>query len=172
MNHIASFLSIAVVLTATSITIGGQARVMTVSEFIKESDLVAVVDVTKVTQVDVSTGDHQVSRVFVAAAKIQDTLKSDITPTPKDRRIAIVGSTIPRSTAVWRPIKAGRYLAFLNKEQGHYRYGMKYALRPISENNEVEWIEKEESGAWKISNLKLKEAISRIQNLHRSRHGD
>ena len=75
-----------------------------------------------------------------------------------------MGSTIPRSSAVWRPIETGRYLAFLKTEQGHYRYGKKYALRPINENNEVEWIEQDKSGTWKISNLKLKEAISRIQN--------
>ena len=164
MDPLVRYLSVFFVVATFSGAIAGQAVMQPLGEFIEESSLVAVVEVTKVTQVDVPTGDGQFSSIYVAAAKAQVTLKSDFTPRPNGREIAIIGSTIPRSSAVWRPIKTGRYLAFLKKEQGHYRYGKMYAFRPINRLGEVAWIEKDETGAWKTSGLKLKVAIAKIQN--------
>ncbi|MGJ8653831.1 MAG: hypothetical protein ACSHX8_11200 [Opitutaceae bacterium] len=142
---------------------GGQALIGSIKDFIDGAVLVAVIDVTKVTKVEVSTGNGQTSDVYVAHAEVLQTLKSDYSPTPKKRTIAVVGSTIPMSSAVWEPIKKQRYLAFLNPEQGHYRYNWKYAMRPISPEGKVEWIDQNTKGAFEILAIDIDEAIKRIQ---------
>lgn len=140
---------------------GGQALVGPIKGFVDNAALVVVVDVKKVTEVTVSTGNDLTSIVYVAEADVLQTLKSDHTPTPLHRKIAIVGSTIPMSSAVWQPIVKGRYLAFLNPEQGHYRYGEKYDMRPIRPENKVQWIEKNAKGDYELFELDLEEAIKR-----------
>lgn len=126
--------------------------------------LVVIVEVKKVTKVEVATGDGQVSNVYVAEAEVLQTLKSDYNPTPEKRKIAIVGSTIPNSSAVWGPIESKRYLAYLNPEQGHYRYHEKYAMRPISPEDRVEWPEKNAKGDFEIVTLDIAEAVKRIRS--------
>lgn len=142
----------------------GQAALISLDELVGEASLVAVVDVNKVTKVDVATGDNTHSSVFVAEAQVLETLKSDISPVPEKRRIAIVGSTIPNSSAVWRPIESRRYLAFLKREQGHYRYGWRFALREIDEEGRVEWYQQNDSRKYEFLKLKLNEAIKRIRS--------
>lgn len=142
---------------------GGQALVLSSKDFYDRAALVAVVDVKEVTKVEVSTGEGQISDVYVAKAELLQTLKPDFSPTSKKRTIAIVGSTIPMSSAVWRPIKTTRYLVFLNREQGHYRFGEKYAMRPISPEGKVEWIEENAQGVWENSSIDIEVAIKRIK---------
>ena len=96
---------------------GGQALFAPIKDFYDGAELVVIVEVKKVTKVEVATGDDQTSNVYVAEAEILQTLKFDHSPTPEKRKIAIVGSTIPMSSAVWEPIESKRYLAFLNPEQ-------------------------------------------------------
>ena len=144
--------------------LAGQALFAPVKDFFNHAALVVIVDVKKVTEVVVSTGENQTSNVYVAEAEVLQTLKSDHTPTPEKRRIAIVSSTIPMSSAVWEPIKQKQYLAFLNPEQGHYRFGEKYAMRPISPEGKVEWMEKNSNGVYELSDLDIKEAIERIRS--------
>ena len=134
-----------------------------VSWFIGGADLVAIVEVKTVTEVEVRTGDHETSKVYVAEAEVLQALKSDLSPAPLNRRIAIVGSIIPMSSAVWRPIEKKRYLAFLNREQGHFRYGEKYAMRPISADGKVEWLHKKAQGGFDVIDLDIKEATTRIE---------
>lgn len=143
---------------------GGQALVMPTKHFYEGATLVAVIEVKKVTKVVVSTGEGQTSDVYVAEAEVLQTLKSDITPIPQKRTIAVVGSTIPMSSAVWRPIECKRYLAFLNMEQGHYRYGEMYAMRPISAEGKVEWLEEDADGVWKLTHISIEDAVKKIRS--------
>ena len=143
---------------------GGQALFAPIKDFYDGAALVVIVEVKKVTKVEVSTGDDQTSNVYVAEAEVLQTLKSDHHPTPEKRKIAIVGSTIPMSSAVWEPIESKRYLAFLNPEQGHYRYSAKYAMRPISPDGNVEWIEKNAKGDYEILAIDIEEAVRRIRS--------
>lgn len=145
---------------------GGSALLAPIKDFFDGAALVVVVDVKKVTKVEIPTGGNQIANVYVAEAEVLQTLKTDHWPTPKNRKIAIIGSTIPRSSAVWQPIESQRYLAFLNPEQGHYRYGAKYAMRPISAEGKVDWIEKNAEGYWEVVAVDIEEAVKRIQKEH------
>ena len=69
------------------------------------AELVVIVDVKKVTKVEAPSGDEITTNVYVAEAEVVETLKSDRTPTPEKRKIVIVGSTIPESSAIWKPIE-------------------------------------------------------------------
>jgi hypothetical protein len=142
---------------------GGQALLAPIKDFYDGAALVVIIEVKNVTKVEVSTGDDQTSDVYVAEAEVLQTLKSDHNPTPEKRKIAIVGSTIPMSSAVWEPIESKRYLAFLDPEQGHYRYSEKYAMRPISPEGKVEWIEKNAKGDYEILAIDIEEAVKRIR---------
>ncbi|MDP0491183.1 MAG: hypothetical protein Q7Q71_09070 [Verrucomicrobiota bacterium JB023] len=97
---------------------------------------------TQVTRVEVLIGEDQTSDVYVAKAEVLQTLRLDHNPAPEKRTISIVASTIPGSSAVWHPIEKSRYLAFLNPEQGHYRFSMMYTMRPIGPDGKVEWLER------------------------------
>lgn len=152
--------------------LGGQALVAPIKDFFDGAALVVIVDVKNVTKVEVSTGGDQFSNVYVAEAEVLQTLKSDHSPTPKKRKIAIIGSTIPMSSAVWQPIESKRYLAFLNPEQGHYRYGKKYAMRPISPEGKVEWIEKNAQGIYILDSIDIEDAINRIQSEQAATHDE
>ena len=79
---------------------GGQAAVLQLSDFVNASSLIAVVEVTEVTKVDVTTSEHHHTSVFVAQATVLQVLKTDIwpAPAPKERRIAIVKVLIGRLT--------------------------------------------------------------------------
>ena len=160
----ASLVSTCLVLAGLGSAFAGSAWFAPIKDFYDGAALVVVVDVKKVTKVGVSTGDDQSSDVYVAEAEVLQTLKSDHHPTPEKRKIAIVGSTIPMSSAVWEPIESKRYLAFLNPEQGHYRYSGKYAMRPISPDGKVEWIEKNAKGDYEILAIDLEEAVRRIRS--------
>lgn len=153
-----------ILLVDLGMAFAGQALFAPVKDFVDGAALVAVLEVKKVTMVEVSTGEDQVSRVYVAEAEVLQTLKSDLTPIPAKRKIAIVGSEIPYSSAVWEPIKKNRYLAFLNPEQGHYHYGEKYALRAVSPEGKVEWPEKNARGEYELLSLGLDEAVKRIRS--------
>jgi hypothetical protein len=137
---------------------------MPLDELVEQAHLVALVEVNEVTKVDVPTGEHSITSVFVAEARVLETIKTDRSPVPQDRRIAIVGSTIPYSSAVWQPIKPRKYLAFLKREQGHYRYGYRIAMREVDEQNEVPWYRKNDSGEYEFVKLKLDEALKRIRS--------
>lgn len=147
--------------------LGGSALALPVKDFYDGAGLVAVIDVTKVSKVVVSTGGGQTSDVYVAEAEVLQTLKPDLFPIPKKRTIAVVGSTIPLSSAVWRPILKQRYLAFLNREQGHYGYSEMYAMRPISTDGMVEWLERDSQGVWKLTDISIEDAVERIQREQR-----
>jgi hypothetical protein len=151
--------------------LGSIALAFPLSWFIEGAGLVAIVEVKTVTEIEVKTGDHQTSKVYVAEAEVLQALKSDLSPSPSSRRIAIVGSTIPDSSAVWKPIEKKRYLAFLNCAQGHYGYGEKFALRPINAEGKVEWLKKKAEGGFDLIELDIKEAIKRIE-LVLDRQGD
>ncbi|MGJ8649178.1 MAG: hypothetical protein ACSHX4_02350 [Opitutaceae bacterium] len=156
-------LTVSLLVSSLGSAFGGQAFFLPAKDFFDGAALVAVIDVKKVTKVEVSTGKGQTSDVYVAQAEVLQTLKSDYSPTPKERTIAVVGSTIPMSSAVWEPIETKRYLAFLNPEQGHYRYHWKYAMRPISPDGKVEWIEQDAKGVFQVLALDIDEAIKRLQ---------
>ena len=142
---------------------GGQALFAPIKDFYDGAALVVIVEVKNVTKVVVPTGENQTSEVCVAEAEVIQTLKSDHNPTPEKRKIAIIGSTIPNSSAVWEPIERKRFLAFLNPEQGHYRYGEKFAMRPINPEDKVDWIDKNAKGDYELSKLDVEEAIKRIR---------
>ncbi len=165
MKTLEHFVFVAMLMvTSQASTFAGQALLAPVKDFYDGASLVAIIDVQKVDKIEVSTGDEQETDVYVAEAEVLQTLKSDLSPTPENRRIAIVGSTIPRSSAVWQPLKRQRYLAFLNPEQGHYRYGERYAMRPISPSGEVEWIEKNAKGEFEVPSISVDEAVKKIQS--------
>ena len=151
-------------LAAVTPALGGQAVITPLKDLVEHAALVAIVDVTKVTAIDVPTGNGQVSTVYVAEAEVVQTLKSDQTPDTDGRRIAVVGSTVPRSSAAWQPIESKRYLAFLNPEQGHYRYGTKYAMRPVSPQGTVPWYEKNSLGIHEFFDLDVQEAVKKIMS--------
>lgn len=145
---------------------GGQAFFAPIKDFYNSAALVVIIDVKKVTKVEVSTGDDQTSDVYVAEAEVLQTLKSDRNPTPKKRKIAVIASTIPRSSAVLRPIEISRYLAFLNPEQGHYHFKDVYAMRPISTEGKVEWLEKNAEGSIELTSIHIEDAIKNIRSEH------
>ena len=163
LNHTALVFT-ALLLAGLGSAFGGQALFAPIKDFYDGAVLVVILEVKKVTNVEVATGDDQTSNVYVAEAEILQTLKSDHSPTPEKRKIAIVGSTIPMSSAVWEPIESKRYLAFLNPEQGHYRYGEKYAMRPISTDGKVEWIEKNAKGDYEFLAVDIEEAVRKIRS--------
>ena len=164
LSRVAAFFLTLVLLGGSSPSHAGQAQIVPVRELLERSLLVVVVDVTEVTAVEVPTGKRQVSKVYVAEAEVAQTLKTDRWPTPEQRKIAIVGSTIPRSSAAWRPIEKTRYLAFLNPDQGHYRYSARIAMRPVSPEGKVEWHEKNARGEFEILEIELEQALKRIRN--------
>ncbi len=145
---------------------GGEAFFAPIKDFYNSAALVVIIDVKKVTKVEVSTGDDQTSDVYVAEAEVLQTLKSDRNPTPKKRKIAVIASTIPRSSAVLRPIEISRYLAFLNPEQGHYHFKDVYAMRPISTEGKVEWLEKNAEGSIELTSIHIEDAIKNIRSEH------
>ena len=144
--------------------LAGQAKIAMVEDFYDRASLVAVVEVKEVTEVRVPTGEGQFSVIYVAAADVVETLKSDHHPIPRARKIAIVASTIPNSSAVWRPIERTKYLAFLNPVQGHYTFEAKYAMRPISKGK-VDWHEKNAEGPFVLVQIDLEDAVARIRRL-------
>jgi hypothetical protein len=162
---IVAFVTLSVVTGAGNLY-AGQIGIIPLSDLVKGAHLVAVVEVTEVTRVDVSTGEGQLTSVYVARAVVEETIKSDRYPTPRDRKIAIVGSTIPFSSAVWRPIEKRRYLAFLRGVQGYYHYSLRYAFREVDENEKVPWYEYPKGGKpTRPFDLPLKEAVSRVRTV-------
>ena len=157
-------LAVSLLATTFGTAFGGIAIARPIKWFYDDAALVVILDVKKVTKVEVSTGDDQTSDVYVAEVEVLQTLKSDYNPTPKKRTIAVVGSTIPNSSAVWRPIETTRYLAFLNGQQGHYSFREKYAMRPISPEGKVDWLEKNAQGVWELTRIDVEDAIKRIQS--------
>jgi hypothetical protein len=85
----------------------------------------------------------------------------------ENRRLAIVGSTQPNTSAVWKPIQKGRYLAFLQAEQGHHHYGMNLAFRPVDAEGNVYWYEYKDGRPTDFSKVPLKKSIQRIQEVQR-----
>ena len=162
LKHI-SWIAELLLLSGIESVFGGQELVGPIKDFVDHSALVVIVDVKRVSKVEVSTEPHQMSIVYVAEADVLQTLKSDCRPIPEKRKIAIVGSTIPMSSAVWKPIEYKRYLAFLNREQGHYGYG-EYAMRPISPQGMVQWYEKNSKGNYEFFEINIEEAIKRIKS--------
>jgi hypothetical protein len=148
----------------------GSAMAAPLSAFIRGSHLVAVIEVGKVTEVEVPTGEHSVSKVYVAEAEIIESIEADRPPdlikkdTPRmQRKIALVGSSIPNSSAVWEPIMRGRYLAFLHVEQGHYAYHERYQMRRIDDDDQVEWLSGGEDGVpYRVGKIALDEAIRQV----------
>ena len=153
------------VATQTSSLHAGQEAIIPLSDLLTPSHLVAVVEVKEVTQVDVSTGRGQLTSVYVAQAAVEQHIKPDIFPAPGDRTIAIVGSTVPRSSAVWKPIEKKRYLAFLTSEQGHFRYSLNMAFREIDDKGTVRWYEYKNGRPTDFGRVPLKQAIKRIREV-------
>lgn len=139
----------------------GQEVFVPLDELVRESWLIGVIDVRDVTRIDVQLSELEATNVFVVKAEVAETIKSDRQPPPVDRMITIVGSTIPNSTAVWRPIEKRRYLAFLKPEQGHYRYGVNARLRPVT-NGTITWYELDDEKPV-LKTLSLEEAIKRVR---------
>ncbi len=165
MKTLEQFAFVAILLATSQVsTFAGQPLVAPVKDFYDGASLVAIVDVIKVTTVEVPTGAGQETHVYVAEAEVLQTLKSDLSPIPEKRRIVIVGSSIPLSSAAWRPLERQQHLAFLNPEQGHYRYGERYAMRPISPAGEVEWIEQNAKGEFELLSIDVDEAVKKIQS--------
>ena len=81
--------------------------------------------------------------------------------------IAIVGSTLPFTSAVWRPIEKGRYMAFLVSEQGHYRYGLNMAFRRISDKGTVPWYELKKGRPADFGTLSVKRVIERVEKVEK-----
>lgn len=160
-----SVLLVAIFLGAASAASGGQARLVPLEELVGQAGLVAMVEVTKVTKVDVPTGEGRLSSVYVAEARVIRAMKSDLAPDSPGRGIAIVGSTVPRSSAVWQPIRRGRYVAFLNPEQGHYRYGRRDAMRPVAADGMVAWQDRKPDGTHEFLQLDVALALKRIEAL-------
>jgi hypothetical protein len=151
------------VVAATADLHAGQIAIVPLEHLVKGAHLVAVVDVTEVTRVDVSTGEGQLTCVYVAEAVVEETIKSDRYPVPRTRKIAIVGSTIPYSSAVYKPIEKRRYLAFLRGVQGYYHYSFRYAFREIDDDGKVPWYEYGKDGRSTAPfDLPLKDAILRV----------
>ena len=152
----------------------GQEQLIDTAEDLKKSSLVALVEVTEVQKVEVPAmlGDlKNPTVVYVATARVIQTIKTDHFPTPEKRTICIVGSTKPRSTAVWRPIEKGRYLAFLKSEQGHYSYSFNLSFQKIGNDELVRWCKYENISTAKhnappgVSKIKLKEAVAKLTAL-------
>ncbi len=138
----------------------GQMILLSLEDLEERSGLIAVVEVTKVTQTEAPTDPEHVVRIQIAEAVVKKTVKSDYTPVTEGRRIAIVGSTLPRTSAAFRPIKEGKYLAFLTRTQGHYQFSFQCALRPIDEDSMVTWYTLKEDGNLDTTPIKLAEAIA------------
>lgn len=149
----------------------GSAMAAPLSAFIRGCHLVAVIEVGKVTEVEVPTGPYSMTKVHVAEAKIIEKIEADRpteilkkNPPATRQRIALVGSSIPNSSAVWEPIRQGRYLAFLHVEQGHYAYSQRYSFRRINDDDQVEWLSGGEDGVpYKAEKIALDEAIRLVR---------
>ncbi len=152
---------------ATGVLQAGQETVVPLRYLVQRAHLIAEVNVTNVTRVDVPTAKGQLTSVYVAEAAIVQTIKPVREPTPANRKLAIVASTLPRTSAVFRPIQQGRYLAFLQVEQGHYHYGMNLAFRPVEADGNVDWYEYKDGRPADFSKTPLKKAIERIQEVQR-----
>ena len=159
---------------ATGQVMAGQERLVDTAEDLKNSSVVAVVEVTDVKKVEVPASLRELENptvVYVATARLIQTIKTDHFPAPEKRTICIVGSTKPRSTAVWRPIEKGRYLAFLKGEQGHYSYRYNLSFQRIENDELVRWCKYENVSTAKqgappvVSKIKLKEAVVRLTAL-------
>jgi hypothetical protein len=149
----------------------GQAAIMSAKDFVDGALLVGVVKVTKVSKIEVPTLRGQISNIYVAEAEIVETVKNDYPDSIKQRRIAIVASTVPRSSAVWQPIEEGTYLAFLKRAQGHYHYQFRYAFRKVDENNKVNWIDYQGRKV-EFAKIDLQDAVKRLRGIQAELHAE
>ena len=163
---------LALFLTVASKASAGQALVAPAEFFVENSSLVVVVKVKSVKPVEVPTvGDGGSRIIYVAEAEVLQTLKGGAFPIAEGeegasgKSIAIAGSVIPRSSAVWQPIDPTRYLAFLSPVQGHFTYKYRYAMRKISDDDKVKWMEKNAKGEIEIYDIDLEDAVRTIKEI-------
>ncbi|MEM7476185.1 MAG: hypothetical protein AAF483_14415 [Planctomycetota bacterium] len=143
---------------------GQEVAVDTIKD-LAESVLVAVVEVKSVTRVDIDEIHGPLktkTAVFVAQAEVITTIKTDHFPAPEKRTITIVSSTRPSTSAVWRPIEKGRYLAFLKRDRAHYDFKYNMSFQKIVEGEEIRW------GEYKLNRfvetkVNVDKAIKRLQ---------
>lgn len=144
----------------------GQLRVVPVKELINQSHLIAIIEIKNVQTISMDASGNKVL-IHLAQAHIERTFKSDRPKDNEHKTIPIVSSSIPLSTAVWRPLKKQRYLAFLKPQQGHYVFDMKIAFREIDENNKVMWYDLEGPfrGEIKFQSLPVEIVTQKIHSL-------
>lgn len=136
----------------------GQAIFEPVEDIVKGSDLVRVFEITGTQDVTVATGSGAGTVVHVATAHLEEALKGG----GQDPTFALVSSSLPSSSAVWLPLKKGRYIGFLRVHMGHYEFEDIWWLREIREDGKVEWLDRDAQGQWQTTPIELKDARERI----------
>ena len=137
----------------------GSAYAAPLEEVIKSYDVVWVLEIEESKDIPVDTGIGEGTMVHVARAKRLQSLKG---PENSERGFALVSSSLPSSSAVWRPLHKGKFIGFLNARMGHYEFADVWWLREIGEDGKVEWLEKNKESVWETSRIELAEAISKI----------
>ena len=140
--------------------LAGSAIFMPLEEIVRGADVVWILEIEESKDLPVDTGQGEGTMVHVAKAKCLQSLKG---PESGDRGFALVSSSLPSSSAVWRPLHKGRFIGFLNARMGHFEFTDVWWLREIGEDGKVDWIEKDQKGIWAVSRIDLGEAISKIR---------
>lgn len=140
-----------------------ETEVVPIKTLMQQADLVAVLSFRDVHKIQVATDYGKGTFVYVGGAVISHTLKSDREPVPRNRKIAVVGSTEWNSLGGFDAIEAGRYLAFLNSREAHYVFPSVHAMRRVSPEGKVTWYEKNATGGYDRLEIPLEEAIARIK---------
>lgn len=136
----------------------GQALFEPLEDIVKSSDLVRIFEITGTQDVTVDTGSGEGTVVHVATARLEEALKGG----GQDQTFALVSSSLPSTSAVWRPLKKGRYIGFLSVRMGHYEFEDIWWLREIREDGKVEWLDRDAEGQWQTTAIELKDARERI----------
>lgn len=142
----------------------GSALIMPLEEIVKEANVVWVLEIEESKDIPVDTGSGEGTLVHVAKAKRLQSLKG---PENSERGFALVSSSLPSTSAVWKPLRKGKFIGFLNARMGHFEFADIWWLREIGEDGKVEWIDKDKEGVWVTSRIDLADAISKIKAVQR-----
>lgn len=158
------FVSALLLFVLGSRLLAGSALIMSLEEIVKGADVVWVFEIEEIKDVPVDTGIGEGTVVHVAKAKCLQSLKG---PENGERRFALVSSSLPSTSAVWKPLHKGKFIGFLTARMGHFEFTDIWWLREVGEDGKVEWVEKDKEGLWVISRIELADAVSKIKAIQK-----
>lgn len=140
----------------------GQETFLPLGEVVKKADVIWVFEIVETSEVMVPS-DAGSALVQVSAARRLQSLKGDGGGDGGAQTFALLSSSLPTGSAVWRSLPKGRYLGFLNAEQAHYGFPYNTCLRRIGEDGKVEWLEQNAEGVFERTRIDLAEALKKVQ---------